>query len=532
LGAVLFALLAATGAAAQEIPAPDPAPTPYISLEGQPPAYHPNAILDYFLWHDGYGWHLRATTAGHLHRFNGTIRAETGLSDVRPLDPSIALQIGQNQIGFDFSVAGGEKGFDWQSPGPGCAFYNVYIDGQDRPGKVTVGASQGHPNFGGFQLCAGGQDTAPPDEVATAEGPEVETTTFQSALSPYGQWVDVPGYGLIWRPYPAVVGADFVPYGTAGHWVYTDAGWMWASGYSWGWAPFHYGNWVWAAGGWGWVPGTVWAPAWVEWRYGGGYVGWAPLAPAGMVGVTYVRTEPVHYTYVQTNNFTQVNVQEHVIVGHQAQVIYAQTQPLPSATVVSGHPVAPVNAGPQPTVISQATGHPVTPVAVHSVSASIPPPKTAGVHYAAGASAERPVAVKPMPPAQAKQYVATARASGIPTSHETVGARPATKVPESSPAIHAQPATSVKPVENAHTNDMVPAERSYKAEHGEKEGWEKNPGNHPVGRPEAEPVQGNKQGAEGAHQAEGRAVGHQAEQQAHPAQSQQKPKPQQQHQKK
>ena len=32
--------------------------------------------------------------------------------------------------------------------------------------------------------------------------------------------------------------------------------------------------------GWCWIPGTTWGPAWVNWRWGGGYVGWAPMAPA------------------------------------------------------------------------------------------------------------------------------------------------------------------------------------------------------------------------------------------------------------
>ena len=30
--------------------------------------------------------------------------------------------------------------------------------------------------------------------------------------------------------------------------------------------------------GWVWVPGYEWGPAWVSWRTGGDYVGWAPLA--------------------------------------------------------------------------------------------------------------------------------------------------------------------------------------------------------------------------------------------------------------
>lgn len=31
--------------------------------------------------------------------------------------------------------------------------------------------------------------------------------------------------------------------------------------------------------GWIWVRGEEWAPAWVDWRRGSDYVGWAPLPP-------------------------------------------------------------------------------------------------------------------------------------------------------------------------------------------------------------------------------------------------------------
>src|SRR5829696_879022 len=59
-----------------------------------------------------------------------------------------------------------------------------------------------------------------------------------------------------------------------------DYGWMWASDYDWGWATFHYGRWVYDNFyGWLWMPGYEWSPAWVEWRSGGDYYGWAPLGP-------------------------------------------------------------------------------------------------------------------------------------------------------------------------------------------------------------------------------------------------------------
>lgn len=105
---------------------------------------------------------------------------------------------------------------------------------------------------------------------------------FHNQLSPYGYWVDMPGHGYVWIPNQVEYG--WRPY-TRGRWMWTDFGWTWASEYRWGWAPFHYGRWGWDDGfGWFWVPGSTWGPAWVSWRHGSSYVGWAPLPP----GVRFV----------------------------------------------------------------------------------------------------------------------------------------------------------------------------------------------------------------------------------------------------
>ncbi len=49
-----------------------------------------------------------------------------------------------------------------------------------------------------------------------------------------------------------------------GAWAwYPGVGYMWVSGYPWGWMPYYYGNWAYAGGyGWFWQPGywNTWAP--------------------------------------------------------------------------------------------------------------------------------------------------------------------------------------------------------------------------------------------------------------------------------
>src|SRR6266404_813212 len=87
----------------------------------------------------------------------------------------------------------------------------------------------------------------------------------------YGDWNDSADQedswssGDDWRP--RRVSGDWQPY-VYGRWVWTQAGWAWASDEPFGWAVYHYGRWAWSpAFGWMWVPGRIWAPAWVSWRW-------------------------------------------------------------------------------------------------------------------------------------------------------------------------------------------------------------------------------------------------------------------------
>jgi hypothetical protein len=120
---------------------------------------------------------------------------------------------------------------------------------------------------------------------ASAQYASVSFQVFYDQLSPYGQWVDDVNYGYIWLP---DAGPDFVPYSSAGHWVFTDFGWTWVSDYDWGWAPFHYGRWDYDEYyGWFWVPGNEWGPAWVVWRRSDHYYGWSPMRPGISLDIAY-----------------------------------------------------------------------------------------------------------------------------------------------------------------------------------------------------------------------------------------------------
>src|SRR5690606_30432372 len=101
------------------------------------------------------------------------------------------------------------------------------------------------------------------------------------------------------------------PYYTNGHWVMTEYGNTWVSDYPWGWAAFHYGRWVYSNFyGWLWIPDSQWGPAWVVWRQGGGYYGWAPMGPGMSINITFSNYHLPHdywtfvpYRYLHSRSF-------------------------------------------------------------------------------------------------------------------------------------------------------------------------------------------------------------------------------------
>ena len=207
----------------------------------------------------------------------------------------------------------------------------------------------------------------PPPEQPPVEyvAPEPETVVvihserdFDEPLQPYGRWIDVPGYGHCWTPYG--VDRDWRPYAD-GHWQRTDDGWYWVSDERWGWATYHYGRWHRDDDyGWVWIPQTQWAPAWVEWREGGGYTGWAPLPPEVRIesGRNYEHREenddPHSFVFVEQRRMMEPHRHQDVIVNNTT--IINNTINVTKIQVVNN---TIINEGPRPEVVQQATGHKV-----------------------------------------------------------------------------------------------------------------------------------------------------------------------------
>jgi hypothetical protein len=210
-------------------------------------------------------------------------------------------------------LAGCENSYD--APAPATP-----ANAQDVPPPAPVDSAAAQAQ-GDDAMYASGEYAIGDDGDSYDDNDPSALTDFHGALDSHGAWVDDPTYGTVWVPSSAEVGADFVPYESAGHWVYDDD-YVWVSDYEWGWAPFHYGRWVYVDGrGWAWVPGRVYAGAWVEWGWddGYGYVGWYPMAPAffwfGGVAVAYSFYVGPSWVYCPRTYVFAPVVATHVVAG-------------------------------------------------------------------------------------------------------------------------------------------------------------------------------------------------------------------------
>jgi hypothetical protein len=259
-------------------------------------------------------------------------------------------------------------------------------------------------------------------------------TDFQTALAPYGSWFNDPTYGTVWAPARAAVGSGFQPYVTAGHWAY-DNGWTWLSDYPWGWATFHYGRWVWVpAVGWAWVPGREYAGAWVDWRVGDGYVGWAPRPPEWIwrdgLAASVTVAPPAPYVFAPRQDLFARRLSPYVVTGSaywNRTAPYRQEAP----PAYAGRPIV---TGPAPTTLGIPPARVVRPpVADPGLRRAItfarpatavrlgarPPAVIQQQPYRSGSTSVQPPLARPQPPSPAPrvappQGVTTPQAPGRP----------------------------------------------------------------------------------------------------------------------
>ncbi|MCA1827753.1 MAG: DUF6600 domain-containing protein [Myxococcales bacterium] len=279
-----------------------------------------------------------------------------------------------------------------------------------------------------------GPDTVPPDssyqtqEPPPPAGSEIaDEDVFYGGLSPYGTWTYVAPYGRVWIP---AVGYGWRPY-YYGRWVLTDWGWTFVSDDPWGWAAYHYGRWNFGIGvGWYWIPGRVWAPAWVSWRYGGGYAAWCPLGPDGVV---FGYRHPA-WVAVPERHFTQP-IPRAAVPTQQTAPIVTTARPLGGP---SARPMRTGSFGPPVAGIQRAVGQPVPRVAAANVirpraTSSPAPMRTAGDPMRSPVQARPRAEAAPAPVgrpgAAPRPYTGAPRSSG-----PGAGARPSGPGPGARPS--------------------------------------------------------------------------------------------------
>ena len=199
--------------------------------------------------------------------------------------------------------------------------------------------------------------------AAAQERPSIRAD-FRAGLEPFGAWrhharfgdVWVPGHrSRAWRPY------------TAGHWVYTDDyGWYWVEDTQeadWGWITYHYGHWYRDPDfGWIWIPGDEWAPAWVDWREGDDYVGWAPAPPDDYV--VEVDDDPGFWSFVTINNLVAPSIA--AVLLPQPRVFFNRTFIVNRDVIVRDRgPRFAVNPGIPATFVASHLGRPLRTFDVH-----------------------------------------------------------------------------------------------------------------------------------------------------------------------
>jgi len=220
------------------------------------------------------------------------------------------------------------------------------------PTTPTV-APPSDPNAANPPTASASSEPPSPSEYDyAADTDPAALNDFRDALSPYGTWEEDTTYGVVWLPSSTVVGVDFAPYVSHGHWgLGTSNTWMWVSDFSWGWAPFHYGRWVWIGGrGWAWIPGRVYAPAWVVWRtgfYDDYYVGWAPMPPtwywrrgwAWRLGFA----PPAPYVFCSATYVFSPHVRTYIAPPARVNLIAPRTRPYVAASPSVGSPGVPAH---------------------------------------------------------------------------------------------------------------------------------------------------------------------------------------------
>jgi hypothetical protein len=129
----------------------------YNEADGRPAGLHSGAHEALWLWHDdhGHNWHIRSTTAGVRHRFQGSVISDGVITAVNAVDHSYADRIHADakSVHFDFFTQGNEDGFNFHVDGSQCVRFYMTVDNRSEPQLIHIGRANAHPASWHFKLC-------------------------------------------------------------------------------------------------------------------------------------------------------------------------------------------------------------------------------------------------------------------------------------------------------------------------------------------------------------------------------------------
>jgi hypothetical protein len=412
----------------------------------------------------------------------GVIRlgSRTDLTALNLTDDIKQFAVKAGMSSFAIPSLGRNETFEVDTPNAAVTFegpgrYRIDVDESGetrvsvRRGNATIAAGGGQVALSaGEAMTIDGTD-APRFEVVSLSGPDrwdlwvdsredrlSRTRSHQyvssdvvgaAELDEYGSWESLPEYGRVWRPLSVKVG--WAPY-RSGRWFWQDPwGWTWISTEPWGWAPYHYGRWVFSSARWYWVPvapavrAVRYSPALVAFvgggpsfgvsaSFGGGVVGWFPLAPRDPLVPWWGRRPAVN---VNVTNITYVN-RTYVTVVNQSTFVsgaLVSTAVIKERSTIRQAMQAPVVVGAvpiSPTVSS-------TRVSVRRESSASRPPAAV-----VSRSVVTRIAPPPAPPRFEQKLAVIRENGGVPVSSAVSSRIASANNPQPRAVIPVRPATS------------------------------------------------------------------------------------------
>jgi hypothetical protein len=460
------------------------------------------------------GDHLWADEGGQteIHIGSTAVRmgSQTAMSFLNLDDRIVQISLTQGEMNVHIRFLGENESFEVDTPNGSVSLlrsgdYRINADGDNAVTAINVRGGEAEVTAGGsaFPVRSGqrarlaGMDN-PQQEVMAVPPPDgfdrwCETRERREAtavsaryvpremvgyedLDEYGMWVDVPPYGMVWRPRAVVAG--WAPY-HYGRWAWVEPwGWTWIDEAPWGFAPFHYGRWAFAGGGWFWVPGRmavvgvavvrpVYAPALVAFVGGGGFhvavgvgggvgvAAWFPLGPGEVYRPAY-HVSPTYVTNINVVHVTNVTVINNVNVTnvrYANQTVVGAVTVVPHEAFVSARPVAAASVRVSATEIAQAR--------VTGTTAMVAPQRTSVLAASASVTVrqpparfqERQVVAKTPPPAPPVPFAAKQQAlaanGGRPLAPAELNTIRASAPPPRQPMVRsAAPGNNVQPANN------------------------------------------------------------------------------------